>query len=482
MNPGGDGSGDGNAERYGVGRGRGRGPWTSNPQENAMLRRPHHSTSGVQTGSMDQRNTEQNKFDKSFDDIIQNSTLSVYAAEFVPKSYSVKQPHHHHQQSHQRYPKHSVQDRLQVAREIPLQVQMMQQNPNQLSNMQDYGQFDGGSGDYKDKHQDQNIEDDNYLIEFANITQNLMSIIHSLILNPGHFTLIVPPLINNLRPYLGFPSQFQEIIKIIIQQSINEGNFRYSGARLCASLDSSLTPIEQTSFRWTLYTLCKNETDSQASNWQQKEDHTEEEQKKCHGLILLLAELVTQMEQTSAFTLGDLLIQLIIIVLNKPAPNSVKNICQALKLAGQTLEKDKGDCRRKEMENMMRALTELVTEGRVDSHVGYMVHSVHELRNGNWGQSSNNSVTVEPAVELLDPNQAIDEPVLYGPDGKVLTPEENKFLEQVPDSTTNIEDHIISEQGYEGEETWMSDGDDIDAAYEEFLKNIPKQIKNQTQK
>ena len=37
--------------------------------------------------------------------------------------------HHHHQQPHQRYPKHSVQDRLQVAREIPLQVQMIQQNP-----------------------------------------------------------------------------------------------------------------------------------------------------------------------------------------------------------------------------------------------------------------------------------------------------------------------------------------------------------------
>ena len=42
--------------------------------------------------------------------------------------------------------------------------------------------------------------------------------------------------------------------------------------------------------------------------------------------------------------------------------------------------------------------------------------------------------------------------------------------------------YSISEQGYEGEETWMSEDDDIDAAYEEFLKNIPKQIKNQTQK
>ncbi|XP_060829950.1 uncharacterized protein LOC132914663 [Bombus pascuorum] len=505
MNPlGGDGSGDGDVERRGTGRGRGRGPWTSSPQDIPILRRPHHATSGMQTGSVESRSMEQGKLDKSFDDIIQNSTLSVHAAEFVPKSYPVKQRHQQQIYIH----KHSVQDRLQMAREIPLQAQM-QQNPaynydasqhyqqaeqvqqfdnlsqqqqqEQQSNMQDYGQFDDGSGDYRDKHQDSNIEDDNYIIEFANITQNLMSVIHSLILNPGHFTLIVPPLINNLRPYLGIPSQFQEIIKIIIQQSINEGNFRYSGARLCASLDNSLTPIEQTSFRWTLYTLCKSETDSQASNWQQKENHTEEEQKNCHGLILLLAELVTQMDHASAFTLGNLLIQFIIIILKKPAPNSVKNICQALKLAGQTLEKDKVESRRKEMENMMRALTEIVTEGRVDSHIGHMVHSVHELRNGNWGQSSDNSTTVE-SIEPLDPNQAIDEPVLYGPDGKLLTPEENKFLEEVSDSTMNIEDHIISEQGYEGEEPWMSEDDDIDAAYEEFLKNIPKQIKNQTRK
>lgn len=110
-------------------------------------------------------------------------------------------------------------------------------------------------------------------------------------------------------------------------------------------------------------------------------------------------------------------------------------------MAGQTLEKDKVECRRKEMENMMRALTEIVTEGRVDSHIGHMVHSVHELRNGNWGQSSDNSTTVE-SIEPLDPNQAIDEPVLYGPDGKLLTPEENKFLEEVADSTMNIEDHM----------------------------------------
>lgn len=43
------------------------------------------------TGSMESRNTDQSKLDKSFDDIIQNSTLSVHAAEFIPKSYPIKQ-------------------------------------------------------------------------------------------------------------------------------------------------------------------------------------------------------------------------------------------------------------------------------------------------------------------------------------------------------------------------------------------------------
>ncbi|XP_076684030.1 uncharacterized protein LOC143377017 isoform X2 [Andrena cerasifolii] len=499
MDPlGSDGSGDGDVERRGAGRGRGRGPWTSSAQEAHAMRRPHQHTIEMQTTGPTESRKEHGKVDKSHDCILKKSTLSVHAAEFIPKSYPVKQPMQQQQQSSARFvQKHSVQDRLQMAREIPLQAEMMHEVQNsacnydgpqqyqlmdhgqqfdsfsrqqeQTTHMHNYGDFDGGSGDYKDKHQELGGEEDKYLIKLSNVQQNLLSIIHSLTLDPGQFTSIVKPLINHLRPHLKFPSQFQEILKIIIQQSINEDNFRYSGARLCASLDSTVKPAEQTSFREILYILCKNETEGQASNWKQRDDHTEEEQKRCHGLILFLAELVTQMERTSPFGLGDLLIQLIIVILKKPAPNSVKNICQALKLAGQTLEKDKGGSR-KDMENMMRSLTELVTAGRVDPHVGRMVHSVHELRNGNWGQ--------EPPVEPTGPvdlNQAVDEPVCYGPDGKVLTAEENKFLEDVADSAVDVEDHVVLAH-------WTSeDDDDYDAAYTEFLNDIPKQIKNQAQ-
>lgn len=504
MNPvGGDGSGDGRKERRGGNRVRTRGPWTSNFQGGTSLRRPHHAPPGGQTGSSETGGTESHdhrNLDKSFEDIVQNSTLSVHAAEFVPKSYPVKQaqppqPQQHHSIVH--LPKHSVQHRLQMARgevqnpesnynpatqhyqaDHVQQMNNISQQVNQSLNIQDYGNFDGGSGDYKNKH---DVDEDDYIIEFANTTQNLMSVVHSLILNPGRFTSIAPPLINNLRPYLESPSQFREIMQIIIQQSINEGNFRYSGARLCASLDNNLSTTEQTSFRWTLFNLCKCEADNQTFNWQQSEIHSEQDQRKCQGLILFLAELVIQMEHSTAFGLGDLLIQVIIVILKKPAPNSVKTICQALKLAGHTLEKSEN---RKEMENMMRALMDLVTEGKVDTHVGRMVHSVQELRTGNWGQTPVNSTPVESS-EIINPDQALDEPVFYGPDGKVLTAEENKFLEDVADSTGSNEDNIITEHGYEGDEKWMTEDDmddDIDEALEEFLKHIPKQIKNQTHK
>ncbi|XP_078043486.1 polyadenylate-binding protein-interacting protein 1 isoform X2 [Augochlora pura] len=498
-----DGCGDGDMDRRSAGRGRGRRLWTFTPQE--LLRRPHAVSGAQTTASAETKDMEQNKVDKpdSFVNMIQNSTLSVHAAVFVPKSYpsklSSQRPTH----------KHSVQDRLQVASEKSLQAYQkqavqsptsnydisqhyqqvdhgqqgdnfsQQQRGKQNVNTQNYRPFEENTGGYNHVQMyEMNSEEENYFFQLASTKDKLTSAIHSLILNPGRFTSIVPSLINDITYYLKSPCDFQDIMKVIIQQSINEGNFRYSGARLCASLDGAITATQQTLFRETLYTLCKAETESHSSTWKEKDDHTEEEQKKCHGLILFLAELVIQMEHTTTFGLGDLLIQLIVNILKKPAPNSVKNICQALKLAGHTLEKGKGGSR-KEMENMMRALTELVTAGRVDTHVGRMVHSVHQLRNGNWGHSSTvDSSTIEN-TENTETNEALDEPVLYGPDGKVLSPEENEFLDDVTDCTTNFEDLLLLEERFGDEVEWTSPEDDeMDAAYEEFLKILPNQIKN----
>lgn len=78
---------------------------------------------------------------------------------------------------------------------------------------------------------------------------------------------------------------------------------------------------------------CREETEKTIADWAQRgtpEDDVKE--KSCHGLILFLAELVTQMESEPASVLGKLLIELMGAVLQHPAPNSAKHICQALKV------------------------------------------------------------------------------------------------------------------------------------------------------
>lgn len=88
----------------------------------------------------------------------------------------------------------------------------------------------------------------------------------------------------------------------------------------------------------------------------------------------------------------------------------------------------------------MRALTELVTEGRADSSVGRMIDSVHQLRNGNWGRDNHNSSSQNSLPEPIHSTKMqheYNELVLYGPDGKVLSAEESQFLQ---DAATDASD------------------------------------------
>lgn len=499
-------SGDGDRNRRGTGRGRGRGSWTPFlTPEHQTLRRPHQ----LVNQSIGIADSERIKIDGSINNqIVQFSNLSVDAAEFVPRTYPPPQPITQ---------THTVQNRLMNARRSQNQqlgqpqlqqqqamqqqysgphqqqqyhqkrfmqhqqcVQVPQQHRyDQYSNIPDYGHYEGGSGDYGDSHQRRSEKGDiDHHTCFSSIVQDLKNRMKKLILNPGYFDSLITPLIDTIGPYLEQASHSQELITVVLQQSINEGNFRYSGARLCTSLDNIMIPQDRTSstFRDILLTRCREETELQTLAWQQKSKRSEEEEKRCHGLILFLAELVTQMESSPASVLGKLLVELIFIVLKQPAANSAKYICQALKLAGQTLERDNGG-NRKEMEQVMRALSDLVTQGLVDSHVGHMVHSVRELHHGNWGRGT-------PAYGPGDSSQPTtvhresDEPVFYGPDGNILSAEESRFLQDLTEDTADTEEEVGSEESSsvqcsEGEQ----EDNDIAEAYEEFLK-LPQNNSN----
>jgi len=125
------------------------------------------------------------------------------------------------------------------------------------------------------------------------------------------------------------------------------------------------------------------------------------------------------------------------------------------------------------MENMMRALTELVNNGQVDTHVGNMVNSVHELRK-DWGKNTSNCDSSGSSLASFNdaqrqPDQLgasnynsfkmdtiplkiqhpvpqkmqLNQPVMYGPDGEILSAEESEFLEQ--HAKTDDQGYVVSE-------------------------------------
>ncbi|XP_029666765.1 polyadenylate-binding protein-interacting protein 1 [Formica exsecta] len=505
--------------RQGVGRGHR--VWDGLPQNNTALRRPHCASTGNQPSAepISPITAEHNLKEKKFRLV----PLSPQAAEFVPRSYklpqtSLSQPpvsesnaFPTRQLIHQ-HTKSSIQDRLRRARETPPNVcvpssylrksdDLMDDNALEEAlqlqcNIEDsdMGNYDKYTDDQctlnenKKKEEEQNKEEEAYNFQ---ICQRLNDIINILIVNPAEFTNLIPPFVNKLR--WDRMRCLQAIVTTIIESSIAESNFRYSGARFCKYLDNTLEDCKELFmfskelFRDLLYFQCRLETRFEEAEWQ-KQSEEERDQKKCNGLILFLAELVAQMDESYAFTLGELLVWFITKVLQRPASNSVKYICQALKLAGQKLEKDKSMS--KDMENMMRALTELVNNGQVDTHVGNMVNSVHELRK-DWGRRVSNcdlsgtsnalSNKVHQQSDQLGASNynssgtntaplreiQLDQPVMYGPDGEILSAEESKFLQ---DNVKLDFDQQPSDEEYEDDNY----DDEIATAYEEFLKDKSK--------
>ncbi|KAJ8668121.1 hypothetical protein QAD02_009784 [Eretmocerus hayati] len=378
--------------------------------------------------------------------------------------------------------RHSVQDRLQLARQdsnvhhvmLQRQQQYLQQLSPYISTHQfadasqqelsysqlnqnhvipPYGQYYEGAGDY---NSDTYANDPQ--IDLESSLMQLDYAIRTLTMNPGKFDSLIAHLMDSISPFLDDPGCCQTILKMIIDQSVNEGNFRYSGARLCTHFYTvaSTTDRPDSVFRETLLEQCRQESVDQAEIWQQTVKHPSDMEKKCHGLIFFLAEMVMQVEPVAS-ELGRILIQLMNTVLLNPAPSSAKNICQAFKLAGSTLERDPNN--RDRVSEVFQNLNQLVLQGKVNSQVGEIVTSVSELRNGNWGvQPSHASAQIDNQSQSS--SSLADETIYYGPDGQVITEEENRFLQE------SAEPNLSSQEFWEADEM----DEEIAEAFEEFLE------------
>jgi polyadenylate-binding protein-interacting protein 1 len=134
-------------------------------------------------------------------------------------------------------------------------------------------------------------------------------------------------------------------------QSINEQNFRYTGARLCLLLDS-LDVSPSSTFRSLLVMKMEFQNTEQVPFMQN-------DQRRVRGTTLFLAELFVQLKRPevswrsfgmwlesngrfsqdsrSTVDVARFVLNSILLLLTKPGPENIKCVCQTLKVTGAFL-------------------------------------------------------------------------------------------------------------------------------------------------
>lgn len=346
------------------------------------------------------------------------------------------QSHHHQSQHHQQHPHHQQQQHHQ------------QHHHQQQQQHNDFG---------ADADSDQMSENESYALEY------LTEVMAELYDNPGMFE-------NIQRKFKGTFSEFRSsnfvlsnAVEFIFEQSIKEQNFRYMGARLCKLLDS--LDEDPSSILRQLLGMKMNHQQSELLNFMTHE------QVKVRGTTLFLAELYMQLRKPNDIMrnaeLALRIVEAAKVLLGKEGPENIKCVCQCLKLCGYELERDCHD----ELMDIMQTLGQL--EGSTDNSTGRFIHSVLELQQKSWGRNEEVVPVLQPINEPTSSTDEFDSPVFYGPDGQVMTQEENDFLETA--APVAFEDY----DGDEGDPDDLVDDEnmtlEIKLAFKEFISDHKRQ-------
>lgn len=375
-------------------------------------------------GMMQQQHDNRNKNNSFLRSRIQNAQNPHM------QSFHHNQQQHHHQQHHNQQHHHQ----------------------NHHQHQQHHGMH-GGSNDFGvDGDSDQISENETFALDY------LTDVIAELYDNPGMFDSIQRKLKGTFAEFRSNQFVLSNAVELLFEQSIKEQNFRYMGARLFKLLDS-LDETPKSVLRQLL-------TMKMAHQQSELQGFMSNEQIKVRGTTLFLAELYMQLRKPNDHQRNNEIAMRIIaaakILLSKDGPENIKCVCQCLKLCGFELERD---CRLELME-ILGTLGKC--ENSTDTSTGRFIRSVLDLQQKSWGRSEEVVPVVQPP--LNEPTSAGDEftdsPVFYGPDGQVMTEEENDFLETAPITFEEYDDE-------EGDPDDLVDDENMDLeiklAFKEFV-------------
>nr|CAD7205951.1 unnamed protein product [Timema douglasi] len=89
------------------------------------------------------------------------------------------------------------------------------------------------------------------------------------------------------------------------------------------------------------------------------------------------------------------------------------------------------------MNELIENLKKVPVYTNLNTNIAALVASILQLRQKKWGDTTNFS----PEATALSWAPQKDEPVFYGPDGQIITPEESKFLQESTEATSEVEDN-----------------------------------------
>lgn len=298
-------------------------------------------------------------------------------------------------------------------------------------------------------------------------------------LSPGDFDSLSMPLVRFLSDAITSEEMLVEVVDIIFEQSVNEANFRYNGARLSNMLSHHMVlNINSDSYRNVLLKRCHKENQKIASNLQDNKE-------RVFGFSLFVGELYTHLEITPKAgasgggtshriaVLAKALPRILNLIVQQHEDKNVKNVCQVLKFTGAHLAEEEG--LEAEMNQLEESLRRASMSPNVAEHLRQMACKVLELKACNWGKSSApvQQTTIPPQqhnqlITQLQNTNINDEPVFYGPDGQELTEEENQFIAE---QLAYLEDD-------ENSENWSTAEGEMDEEmmrdYDQFLKDTQK--------
>lgn len=345
---------------------------------------------------------------------VENSKLKPDAPEFIPASYRV--PENYTQDVHNAVsdtPPQKAQDRFKKYKQ------------NNSSYSEPASDLSNGFCDY----------DPNPTSDMLRLKQ----IISSLINYPGQFDDLFMVFMETIHPYFEDVLAMSEIVELLVSEAINSPNFRYNGARLCWWVEQKCPE-----FRAELHLRCQKQL---------------QENSNLQSVVLFIAELYTQLPHDGLY--GTLLIDSLKKLLSFGGNDSVKYVCQALKLTGYSLE-----------QNHKQALDDLFVQLRsvrsgLTGSALVLLNSVINLRESNWGRSAVESTHNSESSDYDQDYEEMVNGILYETEDHELTNEEHEFLMA---NATNGEYIIDNEDPDALCDPEPEMDEEIQAAFEEFLK------------